>query len=60
MEFFTLVYKEVDSKGREKNAKYDGVYKTLDSLEEAKQRLLGSAKANISFQVYIHEHVFNK
>lgn len=49
---FTLEYKLVDSKGREKRPLFVGVYKTLEEIEKAKEALLKDCKDKISFQVY--------
>jgi hypothetical protein len=56
--FFTLEYKELDSKGREKNQKYVGVFKDINSLEFKKNELLQSLNNNISFYVYSHQSIF--
>ena len=57
-EFYTLEYKTMDSKGREKNAKFVGVFMTAEDLENAKKTILGKATNNISFQVYNHNNIF--
>ena len=57
-EFFTLAYKAVDSKGREKTQKYVGVFKSLEDLEKKKDSLLKEISNNISFQVYTHSRLF--
>mgnify|MGYP003113235526 FL=1 len=56
--FYSLEYKNIDSKGREKNAKFVGIFKTEIELENAKSQILSNTTTNISFQVYNHEHVF--
>ena len=56
--FFSLEYKTMDSKGREKNAKFVGIFQSEEEIEKAKQQLLKETTNNISFQVYNHEHVF--
>lgn len=56
--FFTLEYKEIDSKGREKNQKYVGVFKDIASLESKKNELLNNLNNNVSFYVYSHQSVF--
>ena len=55
--FYSLEYKTIDSKGREKNAQFVGIFKTKEEIEKAKNKLLEN-KDKISFQVYNHEHVF--
>lgn len=55
---YILEYKERDSKGREKNSKHVGVYKTLEDLEKKKDEILRSINKQISFQVYVSEKVF--
>lgn len=57
MTFFTLEFKQTDSKGREKNPKYVGVFKSLEDLEISKNKLL-ALKKNISFQIYQHNRLF--
>ena len=57
-EFYTLEYKTIDSKGREKNAKFVGVYMNADDLESAKKSILDKSTNNISFQVYNHNNIF--
>ena len=57
-EFYTLEYKTMDSKGREKNAKYVGVFKTLQEIDNAKKNILNTNNNNISFQVYNHNNIF--
>jgi hypothetical protein len=57
-EFFVLEYKIMDSRGREKNAQFAGVFQSIDDIETAKQKLLFNNKKNISFQVYNHNNIF--
>lgn len=57
-QFFTLEYKASDSKGREKNQKYVGVFKDLNTLESEKNKLLHKLGDNVSFYVYLHQSVF--
>ena len=56
--FYSLEYKTMDSKGREKNAKFVGIFLTEKEIEKAKTQILSETNNNISFQVYNHEHVF--
>ena len=56
--FYSLEFKTMDSKGREKNAQFVGIFKTVEDLEKAKTKILRETDNNISFQVYNHEHVF--
>ena len=56
--FYSLEYKTMDSKGREKNAKFVGIFLTEEEIEKAKTQILSETNNNISFQVYNHEHVF--
>ena len=56
--FYSLEYKTMDSKGREKNAKFVGIFLTKEEIEKAKTKLMEESDNNISFQVYNHEHVF--
>ena len=56
--FYSLEYKTMDSKGREKNAKFVGIFLTEEEIEKAKTQILSESNNNISFQVYNHEHVF--
>lgn len=55
---FTLEYKQVDSKGREKTPKFLGVFNDLEKVEEVKKTTIEKFGDNISFQVYISEHPF--
>ena len=57
-EFFVLEYKIMDSRGREKNAQFAGVFQSLHDIETAKQKLLLNNEKNISFQVYNHNNIF--
>ena len=56
--FYSLEYKTMDSKGREKNAKFVGIFQSEKEIEKAKTQILSETNNNISFQVYNHEHVF--
>ncbi len=56
--FFSLEYKTMDSKGREKNAKFVGIFKSEEEIEKAKMKILSKTSNKISFQVFNHEHVF--
>jgi len=56
--FYSLEYKIMDSKGRGKNAKFVGIFKSEQELENAKTKILSETNNNISFQVFNHEHVF--
>ena len=56
--FYSLEYKTMDSRGREKNAKFVGIFLTKEEIEKAKTKLIQESDNNISFQVYNHEHVF--
>jgi len=55
---YILEYKELDSRGREKNSKHVGVFKTIDDLEKKKAEILHTLTKQISFQVYVSEKVF--
>jgi len=55
---YILEYKERDSRGREKNSKHVGVFKTIDDLEKKKAEILHTLTKQISFQVYVSEKVF--
>ena len=57
-EYYTLEYKNIDSKGREKNAKFVGVFLTLQQLDNAKKKLLENSINKISFQIYNHNNIF--
>ena len=48
----------MDSKGREKNAKFVGVFMTSDDIEKAKKNILEKVTNNVSFQVYNHNNIF--
>ena len=56
--FYSLEYKTMDSKGREKNAKFVGIFLSQEEIEKAKTQILRETNNRISFQVYNHEHVF--
>lgn len=57
--FYTLEYKLMDSKGREKSCSFVGVYKDLESLNEQKQNIIKlNPSKSFSFHVYTHEQVF--
>lgn len=57
--FYTLEYKLMDSKGRERSASYVGVYKEIEKLEEAKEKIIKyNPDTSFSFQVYTHEPMF--
>ena len=56
--FYSLEYKTMDSKGREKNAKFVGIFLSEEEIEKAKAKILRETDNNISFQVYNHEHIF--
>lgn len=58
MELYILEYKERDSKGREKNSKHVGVFKSLEDLERKKDEILQAVSKQISFQVYVSDKVF--
>jgi len=51
---YVLESKSVDKKGREKNAKYLGVFKSIDDVEGVKQAELSKNK-NLIFHVYVSE-----
>ena len=55
---FVLEYKDIDSKGREKNATHVGVFSSVDKLEEAKSNIISQLGSKISFQVYDSETVY--
>ncbi|MEK9741339.1 MAG: hypothetical protein VW262_09155 [Flavobacteriaceae bacterium] len=49
---YILEYKEIDSKGREKNARHVGVFSTLETLEEMKKVIQDKTEKNLSFHVH--------
>ena len=50
---YVLEYKESDSKGREKNAKFVGVFTTEEDVSKAKLKLTNElTNKKISFQTY--------
>jgi hypothetical protein len=49
---YVLEYKEIDSKGREKNARHVGVFSSLETLEEMKNVIQAKSKKNLSFHVH--------
>jgi hypothetical protein len=51
---YVLESRSVDKKGREKNAQFIGVYKTIDDIEKAKQSILVQTK-NLIFHVYVSQ-----
>lgn len=56
-EFYVLEYKTIDSKGREKNAQFAGIFTSADDLSKAKE-ILSDKNNRISFQVYNHNNIF--
>jgi hypothetical protein len=57
--FYTLEYKLIDSKGRERNTSYVGVYKDLEKLNQQKENIIKfNPNQSFSFQVYTHERFF--
>lgn len=54
---YLLSYKNTDSKGREKYPKFVGVFKTLEQLEEIKQKMI-EERENLSFQVHVSQSIF--
>ena len=57
-EFYVLEYKTIDSRGREKNAQFAGVFNSVDELGRAKEVLCNDNNNKISFQVYNHNNIF--
>ena len=57
-EFFVLEYKNTDSRGREKNAQFAGIFSNLDDIETAKERLLSENNNKITFQVFNNRSIF--
>lgn len=57
-QFFILEYKEVDTKGREKNSRHVGVFSSLEAIENAKQSILAKTNKNLSFHVHVSESWF--
>lgn len=49
---YVLEYKEIDSKGREKNSRHAGVFSSLEALEEMKNVIQAKSKKNLSFHVH--------
>lgn len=52
---YVLEYKDIDSKGREKNSRHVGVFSDIETLELAKETILKKEDSKISFQVYTTE-----
>jgi len=57
-EFFVLEYKNTDSRGREKNAQFAGIFSDLNEIDIAKERLLKQNNNKITFQVYNNRSIF--
>ena len=57
-EFFVLEYKNTDSRGREKNAQFAGIFTNLDEIEIAKEKLLSENNNKITFQVFNNRSIF--
>ena len=57
-EFFVLEYKNTDSRGREKNAQFAGIFTNIDDIEMAKEKLLIKNKNKITFQVFNNRSIF--
>tara|TARA_S200002703_G_scaffold140176_1_gene131290 strand:- start:318 stop:497 length:180 start_codon:yes stop_codon:yes gene_type:complete len=57
-EFFVLEYKNTDSRGREKNAQFAGIFSNMDDIEIAKERLLSKNNNKITFQVFNNRSIF--
>ena len=58
--FYTLEYKTLDSKGREKNSSFLGVFKDVDALTKQKEDFIKLyPNKSFSFQIYTHEHLFS-
>tara|TARA_R110002020_G_scaffold173013_8_gene363626 strand:- start:1912 stop:2091 length:180 start_codon:yes stop_codon:yes gene_type:complete len=57
-EFFVLEYKNTDSRGREKNAQFAGIFTNMDDIEIAKERLLSKNNNKITFQVFNNRSIF--
>ena len=53
-----LEYKNTDSRGREKNAQFAGVFVTMEEVEAAKNKLLKENDKKITFQVYNNSSIF--
>jgi len=51
---YVLESKSVDKKGREKNAKHLGIFKSIDDAEKTKQKELELNK-NIVFHMYVSQ-----
>jgi len=51
---YVLESKVIDKKGREKNAQFLGVFKTIEEIEKTKQMVLEKTK-NLIFNVYVSE-----
>lgn len=54
---FNLHYIETDKIGRKKRSKHVGVFKDLQEVDLAKQKLL-NIDSTIIFEVFIIEHLF--
>jgi len=57
-EFFVLEYKNTDSRGREKNAQFAGIFSNLNDIEIAKEKLLSENNNKITFQVFNNRSIF--
>ena len=57
-EFFVLEYKNTDSRGREKNGQFAGIFSDLNEIDIATERLLKQNNNNITFQVYNNRSIF--
>lgn len=58
--FYTLEYKIMDSKGREKNTSFVGVYKNIEDLEKQKNNIINlNPSKSFSFQIYNHQNLFS-
>jgi|TARA_A100001015_G_scaffold316043_1_gene429342 hypothetical protein len=55
---YVLEYKVADSKGREKNAQFAGVFSTIKDIEKAKEKILKNKNKKITFQVYNSQSIF--
>lgn len=49
---YTLEYKSIDSKDRERAPKFVDVFSSLEAVEKKKKEMLAEIGSNITFQIY--------
>lgn len=57
---YNLEYEVLDSIGRGGRSTHDGVYACIESVEQAKQKLINQYGDGIRFSVYPIENLFTK